>query len=332
MSSTTDSATKETRTPPERLLDLGQGLAIWRVHIDDLHEQEVNARFQTPAMFDRLKSTIGRDARLEALPFAALTDPDTCRLEVVSGHHRTRAARAAGLDYVHVVADETGLSRDEISAKQLAHNAISGQDDPQLLAKIYQQIQDVDARLESFIAHEQGMETPPEPVALPKLDLSIDYRTVLITFLPHQAELFERAVGQLVEHADLNRDRLYLVDRDLFDQWKAITGRLAREYNARAISTVVARMIDATAEVLGIEGRSPDELDPYAHVPLSDLLGTAVIPPQMALLVDAVVTAAIKKKDCTKATRLDLLERVFTEYAERHGVNLPDAALARAEA
>jgi hypothetical protein len=79
-----NAATKETRQPPERLFDLGQGLALWRAHIDDLHEQEINARVQPPAMFDRLKTTIGRDARLESLPFCALVSQDPVRIEIVS--------------------------------------------------------------------------------------------------------------------------------------------------------------------------------------------------------------------------------------------------------
>jgi hypothetical protein len=318
-----NAATKETRQPPERLFDLGQGLALWRAHIDDLHEQEINARVQPPAMFDRLKTTIGRDARLESLPFCALVSQDPVRIEIVSGHHRSRAARAAGLDYIYAIVDETGLSRDQIAAKQLAHNSIAGHDEGQLIARIYQQIADVDARLESYIAHEEGMETPPPPVQLPKLDLTIDYRTVLITFLPHQAELFMRAVEQLVTQADLNRDELLLVDLALFDQWKAATSRLGKEYGARAASTVVARMVDAVAEVLGIDGRDPADLDPYSHVPLTDLLGTAVVAPDLAAIVDAVATDAVRKKQVTKAGRVQVLEWAFQEYAERHGITLP---------
>jgi hypothetical protein len=181
----------------------------------------------------------------------------------------------------------------------------------------------VDARLESYIAHEEGMETPPPPVQLPKLDLTIDYRTVLITFLPHQAELFMRAVEQLVTQADLNRDELLLVDLALFDQWKAATSRLGKEYGARAASTVVARMVDAVAEVLGIDGRDPADLDPYSHVPLTDLLGTAVVAPDLAAIVDAVATDAVRKKQVTKAGRVQVLEWAFQEYAERHGITLP---------
>jgi len=74
----------------EQLLQLEQGLEIWRVHIDELREQDINARSQPKAMFDRLAATIRRDKRLEALPLVAATENG---LEIVSGHHRVRASR-----------------------------------------------------------------------------------------------------------------------------------------------------------------------------------------------------------------------------------------------
>ena len=122
-------AAAEPRKAPERLLDLGEGLGLWRVHVDDLHEQALNAQVMPSDMFARLSATIGRDNRLESLPFCAMTDladADEPYIEIVSGHHRVRSARAAGLFYVHCLVDETGLTPDQIRAKQLAHNSIAG--------------------------------------------------------------------------------------------------------------------------------------------------------------------------------------------------------------
>jgi hypothetical protein len=179
------------RRPPERLLDLGQGLAIWRVHVDDLHEQPLNAQAMTPAQFARLKATIERDRRMESLPFCALTVKDPLRIEIVSGHHRTRAARAAELFYVPCLVDETGLTPDPVKAKQLAHNALSGESEAQLVQRIFESITDVDARLEAFI---EPSGSPLAPVRLPRLDLDLGYRVVQLVFLPHQAAAFDAAV------------------------------------------------------------------------------------------------------------------------------------------
>ncbi|GAA3172152.1 hypothetical protein [Nonomuraea salmonea] len=308
------------RLPPERIADLGNGLELWRVHVDDLFEQELNAQAMPAAMFERLSATIGRDARLESLPFCALVG-DGDRLEIVSGHHRTRAARAAGVHYVFVLVDVTGLTPDQIKAKQLAHNALHGESEEQLVARIYAQIKDVDARLEAYVSP-PDVEIVPPRVSLPNIDLDVEFRTTLITFMPHQADKFERAVEQLIDQADLDRDHLYLVDKQLYEQWQAVTRRLRREYDARALSTVMSRLIDATAEVLGIDSTDPADLDPSEHKPLAELLGTALVDPGTAALIETVVDAAIDAKTVTKSTRSELIGQAFKAYAAANRISL----------
>ena len=268
----------DVRRPPERLLDLGAGLAIWRVHVDDLNEQPLNAQSMTPAMFARLKATVQRDGRLESLPFCALTEKDPPRIEIISGHHRTRAARAAELFYVPCLVDETGLTPDPVKAKQLAHNAIAGDSEAQLVARIFESIGDVDARLEAFIQPDQAL---PAPVRLPRLDIDLGYRTVQLVFLPHQAARFDLAVEQLADDKALSDDasRLYLADMELAERWQAACRRMGREYGARAVTVQVSKMVDAAMVAVGAD---PEDPDPDEWVPLADLLGSALVPPAAA--------------------------------------------------
>ena len=133
---------------PARILELGNGLELWKVHPSSLREQDVNARSMPKAMFERLAQTIARDKRLESLPLCAKTERG---LEIISGHHRVRAATAAGISEMFVLVDATGLTRSQIAAKQLAHNAIEGQDNEQLLAEIYRQIEDAESTRSSTL-------------------------------------------------------------------------------------------------------------------------------------------------------------------------------------
>ena len=48
---------------PQRILELGNGLELWKVRPSALREQDVNARSMPKAMFERLSQTIGRDKR-----------------------------------------------------------------------------------------------------------------------------------------------------------------------------------------------------------------------------------------------------------------------------
>src|SRR5690349_10761443 len=113
-----DCVNPKTVDEPEKILELGQGLELWKVSPSRLREQSLNARAMPKAMFERLARTIERDKRLESLPLIARTEQG---LEIVSGHHRVRAATAAGLSELFAILDVSGLSRSEIAAKQLAH-------------------------------------------------------------------------------------------------------------------------------------------------------------------------------------------------------------------
>ena len=295
----------------ESLVNLGNGLELWRVNVDDLAEQDVNARAMTPEMFDRLSTTIGRDGRLESLPLLAQVGD---RLEIVSGHHRTRAARAAGVTTIHALVDVSGLSRDQIAAKQLAHNSINGQDEKALLRQILDSIQDVDARLEAFISP-GDIEMPDiESVSLPPLDLDVQYRTTLFTFLPYQAERFDKTVAVLLAEADLNRDQLFIADLAMYDRWKAMMSRMSKEYDARALSTVIMRLLDVGAEVLGIDTTNPDSIDPDEWVPLAEIFGSGLVPPEVAAILRGAVEKMQKDHDITNAARWRALEYWAADY------------------
>ena len=58
----------------DRMLDLGNELEIWKVQLDELREQDVNARVMPTKMFERLTTTIHRVCSLESLPFVALNE------------------------------------------------------------------------------------------------------------------------------------------------------------------------------------------------------------------------------------------------------------------
>jgi hypothetical protein len=289
----------------ERVLELGEGLEIWRIPLDELKEQDLNARSMTPAMMKRLTATIERDDRLESLPFCAAVGDD---VEVVSGHHRTRAARAAGKKEVYGLVDVTGLTRDEIHAKQLAHNAIEGMDDASLLRQIYESIGDVDARLEAFIDPD-ALEMPAmTKIDIPHFDLSLEYRTMLFTFLPSQQDRFERAVTQLLAQADVDRDELVLIDRKLFELWQTVMRRVSKDHDARALSTILMKLVDAAAQVYDLDLGDSTDGDPDEWVSLADVIGSIVVPPDVADIIGQAVKAMIAKGDITQKARWRAIE------------------------
>jgi len=53
-------AVKMVKLNYEKLIDLGNGLSIVKIHIDNLKEQTLNARVMTKEMMEQLAKTIGK--------------------------------------------------------------------------------------------------------------------------------------------------------------------------------------------------------------------------------------------------------------------------------
>ena len=62
-------------------------------------------------------------------------------------------------DTLHILLETKPMSRSEITAKQLAHNSIAGNDDPGILKKMYLSIEEAHLRMMAFI-DEKKLELP----------------------------------------------------------------------------------------------------------------------------------------------------------------------------
>lgn len=169
----------------EKLLDLGNGMSIWRVHLDWLREMEKNARVMDPDRFERLVSNVRKDERLESLPLVTPNPEREGEFLLISGHHRTRAARSAGVMETVVLCLDEALTMDQIKSKQLAHNYLNGDDDKQTLRQILAEIQDQDALIESGLAHLR-QDLPDQRIQVDEVKFDIDFEVVNVVFLSHQ--------------------------------------------------------------------------------------------------------------------------------------------------
>ena len=124
---------EEQKAKYEIIYDMGTELYIAKVQLADLKEQDINARIMKNEMQDQLTANIKNRGQLESLPLIALMGE---KLEIISGHHRVKSAREAGLKEIIVILDKSGLTRSKAASKQLAHNAISGFDDESTLKEI----------------------------------------------------------------------------------------------------------------------------------------------------------------------------------------------------
>lgn len=264
----------------EQLADLGSGLIIAKVSMTDIKEQDINARIMKPEMFKQLVDNIKKRGQMESLPLCALLE----KIEVISGHHRIRAAREAGMKSVVVILDVSGLNRSQIAAKQLAHNAISGFDDESTLKEIAKIISDVDDMLESFI----GKDILESPMAeLEKLlapAVQFDWKNVTFTFLPHQVKDLEK----LIEVLNSNHpDFLGLANIEQHKEFVEAISKYQSFSDIKNTGAAIHAMIKGTERLF-------EELDyneGQEWVPLTSIFGGGAIPKEAA----DVIQEAVKK-------------------------------------
>ena len=230
----------------ELIAEAGTNLQIWKVRPEEIREQTTNARIMPPEMLERLAENLRKERRLESLPFCIRRRDGS--FELVSGHHRTRAARMAGLDEIFILADTRDLGRSQVVAKQLAHNRISGTDDQETLAVLFGEISRVDDILESYVtaADFDGL-AEADSVAIPPLSAVVPWYIVNFAFLPAAIEKFdelERRVRKLPRDTDM----VGVASADVYARFAEAVGRVIKAENVRSIGAVLTRMIDATLE------------------------------------------------------------------------------------
>jgi hypothetical protein len=229
-------------------LALAPKLRFYYARIDDLREQDVNANSMPKRMFDQLVENIKAAGGLESLPLCAKIAAVGEQIWLVSGHHRTRSARQAGHTHLMVLLYE-GLDWDAARAKQLAHNSIAGTSDPELVKRIWDQIESATARFEAFIDTRMFDEIPQtvsfKPVDVDFADLS---KTVMVVFLSSQYQDMEAAVEAVMPKGEL--DAVYLAHRDTYEQFTQMMKRTRAELDIKAIPTAFAEIMRLALERL----------------------------------------------------------------------------------
>lgn len=279
-------------------IQLEKGLELWQIGVEELKEQNVNARAMPGPMFQRLTETIKRDARLESFPFCALTDKG---IEIVSGHHRVRASRAAGVTTVWAIVDTTGLTKSQIKAKQLAHNAISGKDDPAMLAEIFHGMDDISDIQESFIFDADMAKL--DKVKLNEITADLEPRTVYLMFVPSYYDKWEYLARTIPPAID----QVAVVDAALEEKFRGALKTIGKAFNIKATTPIVCKMIDM------VNGDT-ESVDGWHY--LADIFGPKV-PAEVGALLTEVVRKMKENKDITDKNKWQALEYIAADWLSR---------------
>lgn len=181
------------------LSDLGNNLKIAEVDINaELKEQDLNAQIMSKEAFSQLVANVKKRGGLESLPYCVLKDG---KMEIVSGHHRVRACRAAGITKIPVLLDESNLTRSQIIAKQLAHNSIVGTSDKSILRQLYEEMDSIDDKLESFVSVDELAKPAISEGEVLNLAEPVKFKTMTFLFTPKEFDDVRAVLERLEREA-----------------------------------------------------------------------------------------------------------------------------------
>jgi len=241
---------KSSKKPQDKSTDGGGNVSVKKlwpklqtknlsVNPRSLHKREINARYMEPTQFDRLVQNVLIDGKLTSTVLCFKTEKGD--LEILSGHHRCAAAIKAGLDEIDVEVILTQLSDERKVAIQLSHNSITGQDNPSILTKMYENL-DLSAKKFSGLTDESLGN-------FGKLSLeglgaaTIRYEQLLFLFLPEDLELFEETLKQFEKRAQA--PHIHIAPMEAFEAFFDAVVRTKNEqsvFNSAVALTVMAQL------------------------------------------------------------------------------------------
>lgn len=208
-------------------------------------DETENARFMPAGEFNQLTANIKKDGVMTTVPLIH-------EGVVLSGNHRVQAAIAAGLleaDVIEVVGEVTP---ERLLALQLSHNAISGQDNPNTLKRLYSSL--------SFEWRKYSGLTDGELGQLKEIDIQAlgigapQYQELVLLFLPTERERFALALEKIKKRLDTFAKKDIIVHTTRLEDFDAVFDAMVKVKNhASVYNSAIALRVLADLAVERIE-------------------------------------------------------------------------------
>lgn len=210
---------------------------------------EKNARFMTKEQFAALTHNIKADGAMMSLPLCYRQENG--RLLVLSGNHRIKAAIDAGISEFLVLLIDRPLSEAHRIAIQISHNAISGQDDEQILKELWRQIDDLEATIYSGLSTET-IEKLENTDFSTISEQRILFKEVSLLFLPEEIESMTAICEGIVEAAS---QKTVFAGR-ITEYHDVLEGIIATKQGQKIINTTLAFFALAKVSREYLEGKA----------------------------------------------------------------------------
>jgi rRNA maturation endonuclease Nob1 len=295
--------------------DEGLHTEIRRLPLADLKPQPRNARYMRHEQFQRLVANLKRDGVLTSVP---LVDTE---LNLLSGHHRVKAALEAGIVEADVMvawrADGEPLTRKQIVGLQLSHNSIAGEDDPATLKELYQELTDVESRSYSGL-DDKTLKLLSQVDVGSLSEPNLDYTTVQIVFLPDELTAAEAALKDAKRLSDA--DVRWMAGLELHEETLAALAVTSAAYQVGNVATALGLILDVFRRHMDElrEGWLDDDDQPRHDnwVPLESILGVGTVPSPAAAVINRAVEKMVARSEVGDRNRWQALEMWAADYLQ----------------
>lgn len=289
----------------------GQPFKLAVVPIDQLRLLEKNARYMPHEMFKNLVENIKRDQGLSSVPFCWY---DGRAYDVLSGNHRVKAAKAAGLTHLLILYDDRPLSRQEFVAKQLSHNALAGKDDATILRELWSEIEDVALKYYAGL-DDKALEQMADVSLAALSEARLDFRVLTFLFLPEEIDRLQAAFRRATEATVADQVlamRLSEFARtiDALDKAKASFN----VHNAATAMLMVLGVFEAHLEDLQQGWLGEEKAKHKGRVPLASLFGTDKVPSRTGIVLKQVLDAMLARGEIDKGDLSKALDLMAHKY------------------
>jgi hypothetical protein len=270
---------------------IGPDLYVEFVEIAAVKEQDINAQVMQPRHMDRLTENVRGRGALEQLPYGHRPNGPGGIVEMISGHHRFRAARSAGIQVAPMIVDERPMARSEVIAKSIAHNELHGSPDQDILRQLVSMIDNVDDLLLTGLPDDMVPTYGEDDTALSLPHVEFDWQMVTLLFLPLQMEEFKAALDMI----DHSTKLLGVAERDQFGDFARAVHAHGRYHNVRNLAATIAKLVQTA--VREIEELTADGVEPDSSWKRTAPLTGAQLPADAALVVEEALDAVARAAD-----------------------------------
>lgn len=290
---------------------VAEDLEFRMIPLDELREQDVNAHVMNRRVFDRLVANMKARGASESAIYGAQIGGEG-PVWIVSGHHRYRAARAAGLKAIPGLVDLAPMTRSTVVAKQLAHNALVGQDDAEIVRQLLGEIDNPDDLLATGL-DQDALPSPDDTkfeLFMPRVDF--DWQTLSVSALPHQIENMRDLCQRLKDRHDL----LLTTLPEQFEAFVKAAAEFSRIREVRSGGTVVAMLTEIALREVAEEPESDKDANVTkpTWTRLSTLFGRESIPTEAAGTVERALAKMLQREEVGPKNKWQAIEYWAADY------------------